>query len=47
MNFLMSLKKSSLLIHGIAGAGKSLSARKIEEHLWIQYQKKISNKVWE
>ena len=37
--FLDQPGKSSMLIHGIAGAGKSLSARKIEEHLWLQYQK--------
>ena len=29
--------KSSLLIHGIAGSGKSLTARKVEEYLWLQY----------
>ena len=45
--FLNESKKSSLLIHGIAGSGKSLSARKVEEHLWLQNKKTTSNKLWE
>ena len=27
--------KTSMLIHGPAGSGKSIAARKIEEYLWI------------
>ena len=45
--FLSEPKKSSLLIHGITGAGKILSARKIEEYLWLQYQKKTYSKIWD
>ena len=37
--FLTEKNKSSLLIHGIAGSGKSLTARKIEEYLWIMYKR--------
>ncbi|KAM3147532.1 hypothetical protein pb186bvf_000339 [Paramecium bursaria] len=44
--FLTENKKSSLLIHGAAGSGKSLTARKIEEYLWLQYQKQCYNKLW-
>ena len=45
--FINDTKKSSLLIHGIAGSGKSLSARKVEEYLWSVYQKTTSNKLWD
>ncbi|KAM3137494.1 hypothetical protein pb186bvf_010467 [Paramecium bursaria] len=38
--FLIQESKSSLLIHGPAGSGKSLTARKIEEYLWKQYNKR-------
>ncbi|KAM3133405.1 hypothetical protein pb186bvf_014409 [Paramecium bursaria] len=44
--FLLENKKSSLLIHGVAGSGKSLTARKIEEYLWQQYKKQCLNKLW-
>ncbi|KAM3147504.1 hypothetical protein pb186bvf_000311 [Paramecium bursaria] len=44
--YLTENKKSSLLIHGAAGSGKSLTARKIEEYLWLQYQKQCYNKLW-
>ena len=44
--FLTENKKPSLLIHGAAGSGKSLTARKIEEYLWLQYQKQCYNKLW-
>ncbi|CAK93721.1 unnamed protein product (macronuclear) [Paramecium tetraurelia] len=30
--------KDSLLIHGPAGSGKSVAAKKIEEYIWLQYQ---------
>ena len=45
--FLKESQKSSFLIHGIAGSGKSLSARKVEEYLWLLYKKTTSNKLWE
>ncbi|KAM3130115.1 hypothetical protein pb186bvf_017821 [Paramecium bursaria] len=45
--FLREKEKSSLLIHGAAGSGKSLTARKIEEYLWLQYQKQCQNKLWQ
>ncbi|CAD8049460.1 unnamed protein product [Paramecium sonneborni] len=37
--FIWKQQKDSLLIHGQAGSGKSTAARKIEEFLWIVYQK--------
>ncbi|CAD8046507.1 unnamed protein product [Paramecium primaurelia] len=37
--FIWKQQKDSLLIHGQAGSGKSTAARKIEEYLWIIYQK--------
>ncbi|TNV74959.1 hypothetical protein FGO68_gene15006 [Halteria grandinella] len=42
--FIWKQQKDSLLIHGQAGSGKSTAARKIEEFLWIFYQK---NKIQE
>ncbi|CAD8187590.1 unnamed protein product [Paramecium octaurelia] len=30
--------KDSMLIHGPAGSGKSVAAKKIEEYIWLQYQ---------
>ena len=33
--FLNENNKRSLLIHGPAGSGKSISAKKIEEYLWM------------
>ncbi|CAD8148995.1 unnamed protein product [Paramecium pentaurelia] len=37
--FIWKQQKDSLLIHGQAGSGKSTAARKIEEFLWLIYQK--------
>ena len=31
--------KTSLLVHGPAGSGKSTASRKIEEYLWELYEK--------
>ncbi|KAM3133641.1 hypothetical protein pb186bvf_014328 [Paramecium bursaria] len=44
--FLNQNKQTSLLIHGQAGAGKSITARKIEEFLWLQYSKTTNNQQW-
>ncbi|CAD8209130.1 unnamed protein product [Paramecium octaurelia] len=37
--FIWKQSKDSFLIHGQAGSGKSTAARKIEEFLWMFYQK--------
>ncbi|CAD8125112.1 unnamed protein product [Paramecium sonneborni] len=37
--FIWKSSKDSFLIHGQAGSGKSTAARKIEEFLWMFYQK--------
>ena len=33
--FLLEEEKTVMLIHGIAGSGKSTTAKKIEEFIWI------------
>ena len=35
-----------MLIHGLAGSGKSITARKIEEYLWENYKNQINGKEW-
>ena len=36
-----------MLIHGLAGSGKSTAARKIEEYLWMEYKEKLINTDWD
>ncbi|CAK81644.1 unnamed protein product (macronuclear) [Paramecium tetraurelia] len=45
--FLIDDKEKVLLIHGVAGSGKSTTAKKIEEFIWKLHDnnQKISNKV--
>ena len=38
----MKWSKTSLLIHGAAGFGKSIAHRKIEEYLWDQYKQQTN-----
>ena len=41
--FLLEEEKTVMLIHGIAGSGKSTTAKKIEEFMWkLQENKKKS-----
>ncbi|KAM3137410.1 hypothetical protein pb186bvf_010590, partial [Paramecium bursaria] len=44
--FLNEQKKVSLLIHGPAGSGKSLTSRKIEEYLWLLYKQQCNGQLW-
>ena len=43
--FLLDDKETVLLIHGVAGSGKSTAAKKIEEFIWKLYENnyKIKN----
>ncbi|CAK81361.1 unnamed protein product (macronuclear) [Paramecium tetraurelia] len=45
--FLLDEKKTVLLIHGVAGSGKSTTAKKIEEFIWKLHNKnkKIRNQI--
>ena len=45
--FLLENGKTVMLIHGIAGSGKSTTAKKIEEFIWKLHEnnKKIRNQV--
>ncbi|CAD8105018.1 unnamed protein product [Paramecium primaurelia] len=45
--FLLDDKETVLLIHGVAGSGKSTAAKKIEEFIWELHNinEKISNKI--
>ncbi|CAK64892.1 unnamed protein product (macronuclear) [Paramecium tetraurelia] len=45
--FLLEQKQTVLLIHGVAGSGKSTTAKKIEEFIWKlqNNNKKISNQI--
>jgi len=38
--FIWKETKDSMLIHGLAGSGKSTSSKKIEEFIWRVYEKR-------